>query len=103
MLKWHKDFYIGPGIQKLSRIRHRLSQGKPVPGIYLITLSDNPRKLLEILPALTLIQESAAQLCPEIVGVAKGKDEAMELVTEMIQSIYSETGGFEVKEYWKNR
>lgn len=74
-----------------------------VPGIYLITLSDNPRNLLEILPALTLIQESAADMCPEIVGIAKGKEEAMDLVTEMIRTIFSETGGFEVKEYWKNR
>lgn len=74
-----------------------------VPGIYLITLSDNPRNLLEILPALTLIQENAADMCPEIVGIAKGKEEAMDLVTEMIRTIFSETGGFEVKEYWKNR
>ena len=76
---------------------------KPVPGIYLITLSDNPRNLLEILPARTLIQESAADMCPEIVGIAKGKEEAMDLVTEMIRTIFSETDGFEVKEYWKNR
>ena len=103
MLKWHRNHYIGPGIKNIPRIRRRLEHGKPVPGIYLITLSDNPRNLLEILPALTLIQESAADLCPEIVGIAKGKDEAMDLVTEMIQTIYSETGGFEIKEYWKNR
>ena len=63
----------------------------------------NPCNLLEILPALTLIQESAADMCPEIVGIAKGKEDAMDLVTEMIQTIFSETGGFEIKDYWKNR
>ena len=42
-------------------------------------------------------------MCPEIVGIAKGKEDAMDLVTEMIQTIFSETGGFEIKEYWKNR
>lgn len=103
MLKWHRNHYIGPGVKNIPRIRHRLEHGKLVPGIYLITLSDNPCNLLEILPALTLIQESAANICPEIVGIAKGKEEAMDLVTEMIQTVFSETGGFEVKEYWKNR
>lgn len=103
MLKWHKNYYIGPEIKNISRIRRRLEHGKPVPGIYLITLSENPCNLLEILPALTLIQESAADMCPEIVGIAKGKEDAMDLVTEMIQTIFSETGGFEIKEYWKNR
>ena len=52
MLKWHKNYYIGPGIKNISRIRRRLEHGKPVPGIYLITLSENPCNLLEILPAL---------------------------------------------------
>lgn len=103
MLKWHKHYYTGSGVKNSSRIRRRLEHGKPVPGIYLITLSDNPRNLLEILSALTLIQESAADMCPEIVGIAKGKEEAMDLVTEMIRTIFSETDGFEVKEYWKNR
>ena len=103
MLKWHKNYYRGTSIKNISKIRLKLIQGKPVPGIYLITLSENPHNQLEILPALTLVQETAARICPEIVGIAKGKEDAMDLVTEMIQTIFSETGGFEIKEYWKNR
>ena len=45
MLKWHKLYYTGSGVKNSSRIRRRLEHGKPVPGIYLITLSDNPRIL----------------------------------------------------------
>lgn len=103
MLKWHKDYYKGAGVRNVTGIRLKLIQGKPVPGIYLITLSENPHNLLEILPALTLVQETAARICPEIVGIAKGKDEAVELVTEMIQTVYEETGNLNIKEYWKNR
>ena len=40
MLKWHKHYYTGSGVKNSSRIRRRLEHGKPVPGIYLITLSD---------------------------------------------------------------
>lgn len=103
MLKWHKHYYKGAGVKNTTRIRFRLNQGKPVPGIYLITLSENPHNLLEILPSLTLIQKTAVQLCPEIVGIASSKDEAFDLVTSMIQNVYDETGDFKIKEYWKNR
>lgn len=103
MLKWHKHYYRGADIRNMSWIRLKLDQGKPVPGIYLITLSENPHNLLEILPSLTLIQKTAAHLCPEIVGVASSKDEAMDLIASMVQNIYEETGELKIKEYWKNR
>ena len=99
MLKWHKNYYRGTSIKNISKIRLKLIQGKPVPGIYLITLSENPHNQLEILPALTLVQETAARICPEIVGIAKGKEEALELITDMVQTIYEETGELNIKEY----
>lgn len=103
MLKWHKNYYRGANVKNLPRIRTKLMQGKPVPGIYLITLSENPHNLLEILPALTLVQETAARICPEIVGIARGKEEALDLITQMVQTVYEETGELNIKEYWKNR
>ena len=68
MLKWHKNYYRGASIKNISKIRLKLIQGKPVPGIYLITLSEN-----------------------------------LELITDMVQTIYEETGELNIKEYWKNR
>ena len=46
MLKWHKNYYRGASIKNISKIRLKLIQGKPVPGIYLITLSENPHNQL---------------------------------------------------------
>ena len=34
MLKWHKNYYRGASIKNISKIRLKLIQGKPVPGIY---------------------------------------------------------------------
>ena len=103
MLKWHKNYYKGSNVKNVAGIRLKLRQGKPVPGIYLITLSENPHNLLEILPALTLVQETAARICPEIVGIARGKEEALDLITNLVQTVYEETGELNIKEYWKNR
>ena len=76
MLKWCKDLRIGEGVKRADKIRRKLNHGKIVPGVYLITFSENPRNLLEIIPALTMIQQSAADICPEIIGLAGDKDEA---------------------------
>jgi hypothetical protein len=52
---------------------------------------------------VTLFQKTAARLCPEIVGMAKGMDEAMELVQMIVQTVYEETGDVLVEKYLKNR
>lgn len=103
MLKWCKDLRIGEGVKKADKIRRKLNHGKIVPGVYLITFSENPRNLLEIIPALTIIQQSAADICPEIIGLAGDKDEAVDMVMEIIQEVYDATGDFRIEEYWKNR
>ena len=48
MLKWMKDYYIGDDIKNPTRARARITAGKFVPDIYVVTLSDNPGNILEI-------------------------------------------------------
>lgn len=103
MLKWHKDFFIGPGVRDINRIQKKLEKRKPVPGIYLLTYPSNPENILDIIPAVTLIQEAPFRLCPEIIGVARGKDEALEVFQEIAKNVYEETGDFKIEEYWRNR
>lgn len=103
MLKWIDDYYIGETVRNVEDIRQKLEQGKLVPGIHLLTLSENPHNILEIIPAVTLFQKTAARICPEIIGVARGIDEAMELVRSVVQTVYDETGDVQVEEYLKNR
>lgn len=103
MLKWIDDYYIGETVRNVEDIRQKLEQGKLVQGIYLLTLSENPHNILEIIPAVTLFQKTAVRICPEIIGVARGIDEAMELVRSVVQTVYDETGDVQVEEYLKNR
>ena len=86
-----------------TRIRARITAGNFVPDIYVVTLSDNPGNILEILPAGMLVQRSARATCPLIVGMARGKSGAIQMVQDMIEQVYTETGNFKIKEYLKNR
>lgn len=93
--------------EKESKTRQKhgggLTQAGVAFGVYLVTLSENPGNLLEIVPSYMLIQKSYYARCPEIVGMAKGKDEAIDLAVDIVKNIYGETGAFQVKEYFKNR
>ena len=82
MLKWREDYYVGEGIKDAAKARRRIDAGRVAFGVYLVTLSENPGNLLEIVPSYMLIQKSYYARCPEIVGMAKGKDEAIDLLEQ---------------------
>lgn len=103
MLKWREDYYVGEGIKDAEKTKKRIDAGKVALGVYLVTLSENPGNLLEIIPSYMLIQKSYYAKCPEIIGMAKGKGEATDLAVDIVKNIYGETGAFQVKEYFKNR
>ena len=103
MLTWREDYYVGEGIKDAQKTKKRIDTGRIAVGVYLITLSENPGNLLEIIPSYMLIQKSYYIRCPEIIGMAKGKDEAIDLAVDIVKNIYGETGAFQVKDYFKNR
>ena len=103
MLKWMKDYSVSEGIRRPEKIQAKINAGQAVPGIYLITRSYNEHNLLEIIPAISLVQRAAYAMCPEIIGMAKGKEIAMEMVQEILETIYRSTGEFCVEAYYENR
>ena len=103
MLVWQEDFLTGESVKNPEKIKKKLNDGKLVPGIYLLTLSENPSNLMDIIPAAMLVQKSFYGICPKIIGMAKGKDEALEMVRDLIDEMYTETGTFLTAEYIENR
>ena len=101
MLHFLKNYYVGDGIKNPEKIIEKLQAGKPAWGIYLLTLSGNKNNLMEILPASMLMQKSFFELCPDILGMAKGKENAIEMAAELLEDMYRRTGSFAVEEYMK--
>lgn len=102
-MRWYRNLYLGPNAaQNIGKIRKKASAGKTMAGIYYITLSSSEGNLLDIfhnsMLAQPLFQE---EQCTDVVGVAEGKQEAVRLVRSMIQDIYSSTGGFDTRSYFK--
>lgn len=103
MLHWIENYYVGEGIKNPEKIKKKLDSGRYVHGICLLTLSHTPGNLMEILPASLLKQQSLRELCPPIIGMAKDKERAIEMVSGILTDAYRRTGGFAPEEFLKNR
>ena len=71
MLKWRENYYVGDGIKDAPKAQKRIDAGKMALGVYLVTLSENPGNLLEIVPSYMLIQKSYYARCPEIIEIGR--------------------------------
>lgn len=100
MLNWYEPLYIGDNVKKkVEKYRKNLDKGKLVPGVFLITLASNGTDQLDIISSYYLLQNTVYQRCPMIVGIAKGYDEACELLIRMTEESLTHTGQANIKEY----
>lgn len=101
MVTWSSCLYIGEGIGKRKkRIKRRIQQGKPTPGIFLIAEPSNRENLFDILDTTGFLFPYCRRHSLTIYGLAKGRAEAEELVVRMLEEVYRETGEFKVREYF---
>ncbi|MBR6642648.1 MAG: hypothetical protein IKL28_03190 [Lachnospiraceae bacterium] len=102
MIVWYEKMYIGEQAEKsFKKIRKKLENRKPVFGFFLITKPSNQQNLFDILPTKELLFPYYKRQELLVYGLAKGKEEAENLVVSMLEDVYRETGGLCCKEYFK--
>lgn len=105
-MKWYKPLILGENAKKEKlRTLKRVKQGKYQRDTYFITLPSNASNLLDIISVNQLLwpyyRKRRARAQIYVVGIAKGKDEAMEVVRTIVDDTYRHTGGFDIKGYLK--
>ena len=103
MLKWLEDYYVGKSIDAPVKLQADLNAGRTVPLVYLVTLARSKNNILEIIPGITLASRHARRRCRLIIAMAGSKQEAMELVRDIVDQVYRKTGGVDVEGFIKSR
>lgn len=85
----------------LPRIMRKIRSRKLQPGIWILTISSNRQNLLDIFHSIHYMQPMFEHLNPDIVGIAESEDAAKELLIRIAEDIYRETGGFDVRNYFR--
>ncbi len=102
-MKWYKNLYVGEGIgPKLHKTINRIKKNKPTIDVFLITLASNRENQLDIVPSWELLQKAYPKEQLWIIGLAKGKKEALGLVTSIVQEVYEKTLDVQILEYLKS-
>lgn len=100
-MRFSKKLYISPSLDKKRRkVIWKLRTGRPQPFVYIIALAKN-QDLLEIYHSGILKQKYYRKKAnaPYIVGIATGYSGAVDLVIDIIQDVYRDTGTYDVKSY----
>ena len=99
-----QDLYLGEKIcPKFDQVMKKLNNGKPVMDLYLITMAYNPDNMLEIVPQKILLQKGYPSRELQVVGLAKGRKEALVVVQSIVEEALRETGSADVRVYLKQR
>ena len=101
MLIWSEKLYIGEKLSgKSEKIKAKLNRKLFLPDVFLITRPTNEENLFDIFEAKELLFPYHRKREILVCGLAKDKEEALTLVTTMLEEMYRETGGLCSKEYF---
>ena len=102
-MKWYHDLYVGDSIAgKANRIKWKINHRAGMLSVYVIAFASNEQNLLEVIPSWELMQKAyPGKQDMHIIGLAKGYDEALELVRRIIEETYQHTGTVDVCAYLK--
>lgn len=101
-MKWYENLYVGDSIRhKAKKIKWKIRHNAGQIDIYVITLASNPQNLMDIIPAQELMQKAYPKQGLFVIGLAHGYDEALEVVTQIVDELYQATGGVDLKAYLK--
>ena len=103
-MKWYEDLYAGESIRhKIAKVKWKIRHNAGQIDIYVITLASNPQNLLDIIPAQELMQKAYPKQGLFVIGLAHGYNEALEVVTQIIDEVYRQTGGFAIASYLRTK
>lgn len=101
MIQWTQTLYIGDKLKKKKdKIIASINEREATFNVYCIAFASQASNLFDIMDANELLFPHYKTADIKIVGLARGKTEAILLVQDMVLEIYKETGGFDVRNYF---
>lgn len=97
---WYRKLYIGEGIgKKASKVKWKIKHNAGQIDVYVVALAANKNNLMDIIPAVAMLQKYYPKKDMFIIGLARGYQEAVYMVSDIVQEVYENTGGTNVREY----
>ena len=104
MVEWYKDLITDDDISLCSdEIICKIINRKMMPGVYCICLPSNDKNLLDIINANEFKFPHYDKITTKVIGICKGKNNAIEMVKKLVEDVYRLTGGYDVKAFFADK
>ena len=98
-MRYYKHLYLAEGLKKKEKIIRKLEEKKLQINIHVIKLARNENNQLEIYNSMVFLQPDFPYDDFLVVGLAKGYEDAVEIVEEIAQEVYNKTKGADIRSY----
>ena len=94
-MNWYNHLYVGEKAERRRKsIIRGIREGRLQPDVYVITPPQNGNNILDIYPSAMLLLPPYRDEDLLVLGIAVTYWEALEVVRQMVDDMYRETGGF---------
>ncbi|MFA9463740.1 MAG: hypothetical protein ACERKN_05555 [Velocimicrobium sp.] len=101
MIKWSNELYFDDSIKKKpDKWKKRIEDGRLSHSLYCICLASNEKNLFDIINCNELFFRYYRRNSLYIVGIAKTREDAIDLLQDMIEDIYKKTGDIKVRDFF---
>lgn len=102
MIKWYPALYLDSVTKKnLRKIKRRMERRKINLRVYCIALASNEMNLLDIYSTNELLFQYYRQKDIKVIGLASSKESAIQLVADIVNDVYQQTGRLDVRTFFK--
>ena len=99
-MKYYSNLYVSERLKKKKdKVIARLERRKIQPDLHVILLPECDHNQLEIVNAVYLLRPGYPREDRMVVGIAKGFDEAAELIEKISREVYDATGDLKIRDY----
>lgn len=97
-MKFHEKLYVGDTVKKPEKVKWKLKHNAGQLNIYVIAVAEGSDQL-EFYHCAFLQQKYYRKHPPYIIGIASGRDEAMEIVEQITKECFEATSTCNLKNY----
>lgn len=99
-MNWYQNLYVSKNVEKKKKkLMSKIEKNAGLVDVYLITEASNGRDLFDIVSTASLKQGGIYRNIGKIYGMARGYQEAVDLVVQIVEEVYANTGDGNIKEY----
>lgn len=99
-MEFYCDLYVSECWQKKkARIIRKLRANRVQPQVYVVALSQGSQNQLEFFSGILLRQHVFAHADLFVIGIADGYDEALAMVRDITEEVYTVTGMTDLRKY----